>query len=164
MVQFEESYHGKTRVRVCGLCLIENQLVLVRHCGLGETGTYWSPPGGGTNFQEPITEALKREFKEETNLEIEVRKYLFIHEFIGARLHAIEIFFDVFRTGGNLILGEDPEHRKDNQWLQEVKLFSQDELSDIPQNEKHQIFSMVSNFKDLLSLRGFFKSENNSIK
>jgi len=157
-------YGNQIRIRVSGLCLIKSKLVLVKHEGIGKHGVYWSPPGGGVQFGESLSAALKREFLEEVNLEIKVGRFLFIHEFIGENLHAIELFFEVQALNGQLSLGKDPEHSRGEQILKEVKVFSEDEVNSINPMERHQIFELASNFDHLLRLEGYFKSENNSIK
>lgn len=157
-------YKGKLRIRSCGLCFQENGLVLVRHEGLGREGIFWSPPGGGVNPGESLTEALVREFKEEVGLTVEVGEFLFIHEFIGKDLHAIEIFFKVKKVSGTLRLGSDPEHSENNQLIKETRTITEEELRTIPGDQRHQIFGYAENYESLRQLRGYFKSENNSIK
>ena len=70
-------YHGKVRPRVCGILIENNSILLVKHEGLGSAGTLWIPPGGGIEFGETAQEALKREFQEEVDLQIESTKFLF---------------------------------------------------------------------------------------
>ena len=103
-------------------------------------GHLWSPPGGGVEFGETLQEALKKEFLEETNLEVEIGGYLFTNEYIGPNHHAIEIFFQVRRISGNLKLGMDPELGLDMQILKEAKFFSIAELNKLPQETIHNAF------------------------
>ena len=68
------NFPNQTRVRVCGLLVKDDRLLLLKHIGLGPNGFIWSPPGGGVKFEETVKEALNREFIEEVNLEIEVQE------------------------------------------------------------------------------------------
>lgn len=58
--------------------------------------------GGGIEFLERSDEALKREFKEELNIEIKVGKFLGISENIfnykGKNAHEIVLFYDAYIT------------------------------------------------------------------
>lgn len=153
-------FSGRIRARVCGICLIDNKILLARHSGLGESGTLWLPPGGGVEFGESLESALVREFDEEAGLNIDVDRFLFIHEFLGGTLHALEFFFSVTKISGEMTLGADPELPKSNQMLVELRLFDSDELKAIPPGQKHQIFSKVTHFEDLFALKGHFKTEN----
>jgi 8-oxo-dGTP diphosphatase len=83
-------YGGSVRVRVGGLCVQEHRILLVNHALYGPEGIFWSPPGGGVQFGESAQQALVREFREETGLDVEVGELLFVHEHIAVPLHAVE--------------------------------------------------------------------------
>src|SRR5690554_3734995 len=100
-------YGNNVRVRSCGICVKDDAILLVRHHGLGNKGTLWIPPGGGVELGERAIDALRREFREETGLNIEVGSFLFVNEFIESPLHAIELFFEVKVLNGTLISGID---------------------------------------------------------
>jgi ADP-ribose pyrophosphatase YjhB (NUDIX family) len=53
----------KIRIRVAGLVVEENKILLIAHKKGNEI--YWLLPGGGVEYQESLDEALKREFFEE---------------------------------------------------------------------------------------------------
>jgi 8-oxo-dGTP diphosphatase len=114
-------YGNQVRVRVCGICIIEDKILLINHSGMNESGNFWSPPGGGLQFGETIEECLKREFLEETNTIISVGKFLTISEYIKIPLHAIELFYEVKIESGKVKKGFDPEMEqqiiKDIRWL-----------------------------------------------
>lgn len=148
-------FKNKVRVRVCGLMQEENQLLLIRHQSIGTAGFLWAPPGGGIEFGISAEETLKKEFLEETHLTIEVEQFLFVHEHIDEKHHAIELFYRVKRTGGRLKLGKDPELSEDNQILSDLRFFK---LTDIDQMEKtvlHNVFCQVNHAKNVFDLKGF---------
>lgn len=95
------------------------------------------PPGGGLQFGESISFALKREVEEETGLYIEPLRMLWIHEFIENPYHAIEYYYECSVSGGILKLGEDPEHSKNDQLLLELKFVS---FADIQQMPVYPVF------------------------
>ncbi len=72
--------------------------------------------------------ALKREYKEETGLSVEVGKLIHINELIDEPFHAIEFFFWVKEIAGVLELGKDPEHAAEFQLLKELQFVSYQEL------------------------------------
>jgi 8-oxo-dGTP diphosphatase len=149
--QIAELYGNRVRVRVCGLCWESGKLLLVNHGVLYEKD-FWAPPGGGVEAGESLQEALKREFLEETGLEIKVHGFRFGCEFIRPPLHAIELFFDVEATGGLLKTGKDPEMQiiKDVQFEEVAKMKEKEEI------ELHGIFQIVENETDLRKLSGFY--------
>lgn len=149
-------YANKVRVRVCGLLIEEEKLLLIKHKSIGEKNILWSPPGGGTEFGENAKDALKREFLEETNLEIEVGQFLFTYEMINETHHAIELFFHVKRTSGTVRLGADPELKADNQIISEISYLSSDEIDKMDKRMLHGIFREVDSAKKVLELRGLF--------
>ena len=125
----ESVYSGKLRIRVCGLLEEQEKLLLVKIHSPVSNSEVWIPPGGGVNFGESLKEALKREFLEETKLEIQVGELLHISELIEPPFHAIEFYFSVNAIKGDAELGSDPEHSKDDQLLKELRFFTHDELS-----------------------------------
>lgn len=150
-----EVYGNRLRVRVCGLCRQEDRLLLVRHQGLGTTGTFWSPPGGGVQFGEKAYDALIREFLEETGLIIDVEELLFINEFMAAPLHAIELFFQVKIVGGVLQKGYDPEMAADNQHITDVQFVTFDAIKHLPEDSVHAVVRNCQSMDDLFRLRGY---------
>jgi 8-oxo-dGTP diphosphatase len=149
-------YGGKIRIRVCGICIIDNKILLANHSGLGLEKDFWNPPGGGLEFGEDIKTCLKREFIEETGLHIQVEELLFVNQFINLPLHAVELFFRVKTNDSTLSLGYDPEH--DIQILKEIKWFSESDLKQISANHIHSIFQGFTDFTTFLQKTGNFTS------
>jgi len=150
-----KNFGNKIRVRVCGLLVQENKLLLVKHHSLGKAGYLWAPPGGGLNFGETVEASLKREFTEETGLAIEPGEFLFVNEYLEPPLHAIELFFKVRATAGKLITGTDPEMGQ-SQIIKEVKFMSERELKAEPEEALHRILTQAPSLKELLNLRGYY--------
>ncbi len=157
MKDIKTIYGDRTRIRVCGIAIHQNKLLLVRHEGLGEKGQLWSFPGGGLEFGEDVKQCLTREFKEETGLDIEVGEQLFIYEFLQVPLHAIEIYFHVTIRDGILRTGHDPEVGMDEQHLKEARFVTFDELQVMDTRIKHKILQRVNSKAMLLNLSGYFK-------
>jgi ADP-ribose pyrophosphatase YjhB (NUDIX family) len=151
-------YGNRLRLRVCGLYRQGNQLLMVKHRGLGQTGTFWSPPGGGVEFNETVPQALAREFAEETGLAVTVGNLLFVNEFFQPPLHALELFFESEVTGGLLQQGVDPEMASDKQIIDEVRLMTFEEIKAYPREDVHAIFQYCQSLDDLFRLRGYMNS------
>lgn len=150
-------YSNKLRVRICGVLIEENKLLLINHKGIGKQGNLWAPPGGGLEFHESSTTCLKREFLEETGLEIEAKRFLFVNEYQNEKMHALELFFEVVRTGGSLIMGRDPELDSGRQMITELKFVTISELAVISNKQKHNMLHEISEINDLLNISGYFK-------
>jgi 8-oxo-dGTP diphosphatase len=127
----------KVRVRVCGLLEENGKIWLVRHRGLGSLGYFWSPPGGGVEFGESVEGTLKREFLEETGLEVECIRFVTFHEHIDSRFHALELFFEVRKIAGTAALGTDPELNDREAMMTDLRLFGREELSSMPPEVVH---------------------------
>jgi ADP-ribose pyrophosphatase YjhB (NUDIX family) len=154
-----EVFGNKVRVRVCGILIKDNAILLVNHRGLNASNRFWSPPGGGIQFGESAVESLQREFREETGLEIEVLDFLFVNEYIGSRLQAIELFFEVKPTGsGTLHVGTDPELKQ--QIISEVNYLTTEQLQQYHASELHQLFAHCENLADIRRLHGRFVTKN----
>lgn len=132
--QIDQLYGGRLRLRVCGFCIKNERVLLLKHHS--KLGDLWLPPGGGLEYGELISEALKREFLEETCLVVELESFVFATEFLKPPLHAIELFYQVAYISGTAQLGTDPE--SDAQLLLDLKWLTLKEIQELPEHQKHQ--------------------------
>lgn len=138
-------YGNKIRVRVCGVLTFEDKILMVNHSGLNSENIFWNFPGGGVETGESLKDAVKREFKEETNIEITVENMLFLNQIIKKPLHGIELYFKVKADFFNEKLGFDPEINI----ISDIKWFALNEVENLPNNHKPDF---MSNFKTLNAL------------
>ena len=151
-----EVFGNRLRVRVCGICVKDNEILLVNTRNATRPGDFWSPPGGGMHFGEPAQETLRREFREETGLEIAVGEFMFVHEFIGLPLHAVELLFRVEVVGGQLTKGRDPELQQ--QVIAEVGFYPFHEIRRREPAALHNLFRHCDDLAELLDLRGYHQN------
>jgi len=152
--EIKELYGNRLRVRVCGLLIQNDGLLMVNHQSL-TSGDFWAPPGGGINFGESATACLRREFLEETGLEIQTADFLFACEFIRQPLHAIELFFTVNGVKGVLVRGSDPEMKSDRQIIRKVQFLRWAEIQKISPSALHGIFHIVNEPSRITQLNGY---------
>jgi 8-oxo-dGTP diphosphatase len=145
-------YGNKVRVRACGICWREDELLMVNHSGITPTD-FWCPPGGGVEFGESIPQTLEKEFKEETGLIIKPGNFLFGCEYIEKPIHSIELFYEIRHENGRLKTGSDPEI----QIIKSVRFMSFDQIKSLPQQELHGIFRHVQTPADFHHLKGFYR-------
>jgi len=151
-------FGNQLRLRVSGICLQAGKLLMIKH--RMPNGWLWAPPGGGLQFGEEAKTCLKREFKEETNLSVEVGDFLFVNEFLEPPLHALELFFRVEIQAGELQLGSDPEMSQAGQIIKQVTFLDTAQLMAIPPKERHRLFRQLSRCEDILSYRGFYAAND----
>lgn len=111
----------RPRIRVAALIEIADKIVVVRHA----TGSlrYHLLPGGGVDFGETLSEAVTREVREETGLEVSVGAPVLISDTIapdGGR-HIVNITFACTVVGGAIGAPEDPR-------VEAVDLVTREEL------------------------------------
>jgi ADP-ribose pyrophosphatase YjhB (NUDIX family) len=86
----------------------EGKILLVRH----RKGTrhYWVLPGGRLEYGETFNECAVRELKEETGLDIEVERFLFISEAIAPdrSRHIVNVYLKAKVVGGTMKVGNEP--------------------------------------------------------
>jgi ADP-ribose pyrophosphatase YjhB (NUDIX family) len=107
----------KIGVRPCAV-LIEDEKVLCISCKY-EDGEYFLFPGGGLEAGETMGEAAVREMFEETGLIVDIKKLIYVNDWIKDRktnTRVLNMFFLVERKGGDIIPGE-----KDNGKVKEIK-------------------------------------------
>jgi len=149
MEETNKFYEGNLRVRVCGICMQQKALLLVCHRGLLPGHDFWAPPGGGLQFGESVRECLQREFKEETGLEVKTGRFLYVNEFLKPPLHALELFFEVVITGGELKKGSDPELPNQEQLITDVAFLKLNQIGQLPLPAKHSILHQLVDLDDL---------------
>ncbi|MCU0419139.1 MAG: NUDIX hydrolase [Cyclobacteriaceae bacterium] len=147
-------YGNRLRVRVCGVCIRDQRLLLINH--RMAHGPLWAPPGGGLEFGESAPACLAREFREETGLTVEVRDFLFACELLHPPLHAVELFFGVEVVGGILMTGHDPEAGSPAV-IEEVAWLSATQVLAHPPAHRHRLFGQVADPLQIASLRGYFR-------
>ncbi len=86
----------------------DNEILLVKH----KKGNrkYWVLPGGRLEHGETFKECAVREMKEETGLDVEVERFLFLSEAIAPdrTKHIVNIFLKAKVIGGTIKLGNEP--------------------------------------------------------
>ena len=117
----------RPRVRVAGILIEDDRILLIEHTKNNKK--YWLVPGGGVDWGESAAEALIREFKEETGLDIEVEKFLFISETIAPdkQKHVINLYFKIKKAENysNIMkLGEE-------KILTDLRFIPEDEIKNI---------------------------------
>jgi len=89
----------------------EGKVLLVKRKHAPNKGN-WAIPGGKVKYGETLEEAIRREMKEETNLDINVKEPLAIVEIIKEGFHYVIIDFICEIAGGELRAGSDAGEAK----------------------------------------------------
>ena len=134
-----KTFANHIRIRSCGILIQDKAILLIKHINIGELDEFWCPPGGAVQFGETLSQAVIREFKEETSLDISCQSLIATNEHIAPPLHAIEFFHETHIIDGKLKLGFDPELNKQDQIIKELKFFTKKELSLINTKKIHPI-------------------------
>lgn len=108
----------------------KGEILLVKHKKASKQ--YWVLPGGRLEYGETFVECGVREVREETGLDVEFERYLFLSEAISPdrSRHIVNIFLEARVIGGTVKLGDEPV-------LQAVEFFPVDRL------EQMEIFPPV---------------------
>jgi 8-oxo-dGTP diphosphatase len=89
------------------------------------SGSYrgqWCIPCGYVEWDEDVQEAARREFEEETGLEVRIGRVYAVHSNVhNPRLHTVGIWFEGEVVGGSVMAGDD---------LDEVRYFGLNDLPD----------------------------------
>ena len=136
--------NDRPRVRVAGIVIQENSILVIQH--IKNEKKYWLVPGGGVDWGESLEEALIREYKEETNLDIEVKDFLFFSEAISPdkNKHVINLYFlvKIKNDSETMKIGNETN-------LSDLKYVSKEEIQNIKlyPNIKEQLMKILNNEK-----------------
>ena len=82
----------------------------------------WCIPCGYVEWDEDVRDAARREFQEETGLQVRIDRVYAVHTNVhNPRLHTVGIWFNASVVGGSAVAGDD---------LDEIRYFGLDELPD----------------------------------
>lgn len=110
---------------VAGVAFDEGRVLLVQR-GRGSAIGQWSVPGGRVERGELLAQALVRELREETGLEVEVGPLVTVVERVAGDHHYVILDYLVRITGGTLRAGDDADAARWVRW---------DELAELPLTE-----------------------------
>lgn len=93
---------NRPRIRVAAIVVRDGKILLVKH--LKEGRAYWLLPGGGVEYGEPLAEALVREVREETGLEVRPDGVVWLSDSIppDGHRHIVHVWFAAEAVGGTL--------------------------------------------------------------
>jgi len=95
-------------VGVAGIILNDKRQILLGRRNRGEYAGHWCIPCGYVEYHEDVYDAVRRELKEESNLDIEVVKPFTVQSnFHDPDMHSVGIWFLVRITGGSASAGDD---------------------------------------------------------
>lgn len=86
-------------VRVTGVVIEDDRILLLDQDT--DTGRNWSLPGGKVEEGEPLAAALVREMREETGLDVEPGRLLYVCDHLpGDGTHVVHLTFEARIAGG----------------------------------------------------------------
>jgi len=108
---------------ICSALIVKDNKYLLVKGKVGAPKGLWNNPGGHKDGDESDEETVKREVREETNLEIELGKLIGVYKWQKNKEELIvKNVYEAKIIGGELSFPEDE--------IEEIKWFSKDELTD----------------------------------
>jgi len=119
------------KVRATGVLIENNRLLLVNQ--KLSNNKNWSLPGGRVEPGETLEQALIREMKEETGLDVELIRMLYVCDVEASGNTVLHITFLTKRIGGEITL---PTNEFDENPIHDVRFIPVDELTEYGISEK----------------------------
>ena len=135
-------------IRVTGILIEDNKILLVKQKVSDQRN--WSLPGGKLEQGETLEQGIIREMKEETDLNVEIVRLLYLCDVSASDNTLLHITFLLKRIDGNIEL---PTNEFESNPISEVKFVSVSDLSEYGFNEKF-INLAENNFADTGSYVG----------
>jgi 8-oxo-dGTP diphosphatase len=101
MTCLEKNVEREYRISAGAIVIKENQILLVRYNNSDGT-SYLVRPGGAVFTNEGTGQAVVREVREETGLEVSPQKVLFVEDLLSRRYRIVKIWFLCNLVGGQL--------------------------------------------------------------
>jgi ADP-ribose pyrophosphatase YjhB (NUDIX family) len=127
-----------TRLAAYAVIVEDDRILLTWYNGEAGKGTpCWSLPGGGVEYDETVEQAIHREVREETGLEVALRTPLTVHSWTGASklstrpFKSVRVLYDAEVSGGTLGTLEVGGSTDFAEWLAVDEVFAQPSLADI---------------------------------
>ncbi|PEL14970.1 DNA mismatch repair protein MutT [Bacillus wiedmannii] len=111
------------QVRVTGILIEDEEVLLVKQKVANRN---WSLPGGRVENGETLEEAMIREMREETGLEVKIKKLLYVCDKPDANPSLLHITFLLERIEGEITL---PSNEFDHNPIQDVQMVPIKDLS-----------------------------------
>lgn len=145
---------GRFNYRVAGVLIHENRLLVMTD----ERSPYYYLPGGRVSMNEESTMAIKREIKEELDVEVEATQLLwivenfFVEQQSQEQFHEIGMYYllqlteeDILKRGQEFIMNEGGYKKLSFLWLplEKIKhlniypLFLKERIMNLPQVPEH---------------------------
>jgi len=143
------------RIAAGAIIIQKDKILLVRYKGRNKKSYLVGPGRAVHSDDESITQALKREVKEETGLEVNPFKLLFVEDLLSSRNRHAKIWFLCSITGGQV----EKTQGAINEGIIEVGWYRRDELTNevvyppVLLDESWQSFSTDSFKSRYLELR-----------
>ena len=130
-------YYENPVVGVAAIVMNEHrQLLLGRRRG-GKYDALWCIPCGYLEYHEDVYHGVRREFKEETNLDIDVERVFTVQSnFHDPDRHSVGIWFLARICGGEMRAGDD---------LMEVAYFALDDLPPLAFPTDQKVVDLLAN-------------------
>ena len=159
MVAFDKE-RARFNFRVAGVAIHNGRILLDRN----SRNSYWVLPGGHPEIMEPMTEALRREVREEIGADVEVVRLLWVMENFFHRkkdIHELSFYFlmqidpnSPLLKGDGPFYGVEHDHQLTFQWfpLDEILLSAlplypatlASALTNLPEATEHIVFHDIT--------------------
>ncbi|MFH0898533.1 MAG: NUDIX domain-containing protein [bacterium] len=115
------------RIAAAAIVMQHRKVLLVRYHNK-DGNNFLVGPGGGIHVEESLPQAVVREVKEETGIEVQPSKMLFVEDLLSERYRMIKIWFLCNVVGGQLIKTQEAQ----DEGIVEVGWYEKEQL-------KHEI-------------------------